>query len=906
MAELHVLTGDGAEQTVPLGSDPVTFGREDDCDVVLAEQQASRRHCTFYPLSGDGVRSGEGSRGGWRVVDEGSSNGTHLGGKPVRSARLQPGDELEIGQTVITFLAEAAESVRQRRVSVKKPSWGMLAMPIVFGVAAWLGLGAYDSAAAATRDHTWETAARAAVERADLSTQTERRSAILNSFLAELPSEPNAVRARAVIRSAISAGAAPAAGKPGGPDAPWRAAVVELRTSWNQMAPVQIRSRIRKLLDRHGDDLAALVELRELLDRLALESSSRATDDKARTTNEARRATSDGRLSDALDLWNGWLLRTPALDRSAEREVARHLEALMRKARALAEQTLADAETLANEGRKDAATEKVAEALRVLRGTGYDAWLVARTTDYDVGSPSGMIAVDVVQKSPSATRQRQSVVRALAAAEDLARLRRFSDAAKRLEDALPTITDKVLRGDVEGRLGSLREEASVLQSLLAQVREKPRGFGPLRLSDGAWTVTGATTDALLLSKQSAEPVMRTFAELPAEAVAFLFRKAELSPEQERAAAVVLWDVGERDAYTEFMRRALATDDDSLRLSASMVHALLQGRTMPDAGFVPHPERDGGVISWDEFQEILNKEKIAEATAALTKIVETIESSKQAKQVARVRNAYAKLEKARNFALELIFDEVKYFYPYRNRMQEYTPVKLEVDGRVKLVEEAWESSAKANVFSDSKIEGLLAKAEDLRIEINYLGGPTEKLEDRMAAVTMYVGQNLTVRNFFEDEQQRKLHEYNTKLMVENAAAKSVATKHERRQVEITNEYRIMMGHRRALVINDQLTMAARGHSEDMSRLGFFDHFSPVEGKRAPADRMRAAGYTFSGCSENIHRGSGDPMGAHLSWRGSSGHHRNLLMPSWVEMGTGHDGRNWTQNFGFPSNWSESDF
>ena len=40
-----------------------------------------------------------------------------------------------------------------------------------------------------------------------------------------------------------------------------------------------------------------------------------------------------------------------------------------------------------------------------------------------------------------------------------------------------------------------------------------------------------------------------------------------------------------------------------------------------------------------------------------------------------------------------------------------------------------------------------------------------------------------------------------------------------------------------------------------------------------------------------------MGAHKSWRGSSGHHRNLLNPSWVDMGTGRDGRNWTQNFGF---------
>jgi len=902
MAELHVLTGDGGEQTVPLGDAPVTFGRDHDCDVVMSEPQASRRHCTFYPPA---ASSGPGSSAGWRVVDLGSSNGTHLGGKPVRSARLQPGDELEIGQTVITYVAEAAEPVRQRLVVEKKPAWGMLVVPIVFGVAAWLGLGAYDSASAAERDRTWESAARSVVERTELSTQRDRRSEILESFLASLPTEPEAPQARAVINAAIRAGAEPAAGVDGGPDARWRAPLAEIRSSWDQMSPVQLRSRLRKLLDRHGDDPAMLSEVRALLERLSREAVTRAASDRERTSSEARRAMDEGRLASALDLWHGWLLRAPALDRAQEREVARHLDSIVAKARALAEQTLAQAETLEKEGRKDAAAEKVASALQSLRGSGYDAWLVARTADFTAEGPTGTVALDVVRKSDSSTRERQSALRAMAAAEGLARLRRFSDAAKRLEQALPTVSDATLRSDLEGRLGTLREEAAVLIQLLAQVRERPAAFGPLRLSDGVWKVTGATPDALLLARRD-ESVMRTLLELPAEAAAFLFRKAKLSPEQERAAAVVLWDIGDRDGYVEFMRRALGTEDDTVRLAASFVHAQLQGREMPGAGFVPHPDRDGGVITWDEFQEILNSEKIAEYTAQLEKLVAGVEGSKQAKQVERVRRVYAKLEDARDFALELIFDEVAYFYPYRDRMKEYMPVKLEVDRRVKLVEEVWESSAKSSVTSDAKIEGTLEKIEDLRIEINYLGGPTDEFEARLAAVTMYVGHNLSVRTFFENESDLKLHAYNAEVMAENAVADSVATKDERRQVEITNEYRIMMGHRRAVIINDELTLAARGHSADMSRLGFFDHFSPVPGKRAPADRIRAAGYSFSGCSENIHRGSGDPMGAHLSWRGSSGHHRNLLMPSWVEMGTGRDGRNWTQNFGFQGGRPEDDF
>src|SRR5688572_3374542 len=98
MAQLLVLAGDGTERTFDLADAPVVCGRQEDNDIVLKEAKASRRHCTFRPW-----------RGGWRIVDDGSSNGTFLGGKPVLSARLQPGDEIEIGETIITFAAQASE-----------------------------------------------------------------------------------------------------------------------------------------------------------------------------------------------------------------------------------------------------------------------------------------------------------------------------------------------------------------------------------------------------------------------------------------------------------------------------------------------------------------------------------------------------------------------------------------------------------------------------------------------------------------------------------------------------------------------------------------------------------------------------------------------------------------------------
>jgi uncharacterized protein YkwD len=120
-----------------------------------------------------------------------------------------------------------------------------------------------------------------------------------------------------------------------------------------------------------------------------------------------------------------------------------------------------------------------------------------------------------------------------------------------------------------------------------------------------------------------------------------------------------------------------------------------------------------------------------------------------------------------------------------------------------------------------------------------------------------------------------------------------SKEEQRQLEVTNAYRRMFGHR-PLALNRKLQQAARGHSKEMATLGYFAHFSPTPGRRTPFERMRLEGY-MNGVSENIALVDG-PDVAHLAWLHSSGHHRNLLSPSHTEFGVGNQGRLWTQNFG----------
>jgi uncharacterized protein YkwD len=129
------------------------------------------------------------------------------------------------------------------------------------------------------------------------------------------------------------------------------------------------------------------------------------------------------------------------------------------------------------------------------------------------------------------------------------------------------------------------------------------------------------------------------------------------------------------------------------------------------------------------------------------------------------------------------------------------------------------------------------------------------------------------------------------------AGKLPTSDELEQVRITNEYRAMMG-RTALAVDPRLVASARGHSEEMTRLRYFAHESPVSENKTPTLRMKNAGYPDAETGENIAENTANNTArqAHLQWYNSSTHHRNILGAAWVAMGSGRDGNNWTQNFG----------
>jgi pSer/pThr/pTyr-binding forkhead associated (FHA) protein len=77
---------------VQLDKEVVTIGRLPDCDIVLDDKGASRRHAQ--------VRTRDGSS---TLTDLGSTNGTKLNGQQVETRVLEDGDRITVGTTLIEF-----------------------------------------------------------------------------------------------------------------------------------------------------------------------------------------------------------------------------------------------------------------------------------------------------------------------------------------------------------------------------------------------------------------------------------------------------------------------------------------------------------------------------------------------------------------------------------------------------------------------------------------------------------------------------------------------------------------------------------------------------------------------------------------------------------------------------------
>lgn len=93
-AQTALLLIDGSR--VVIGSQGATLGRGRQADIVLNDPNISRKHAEIRPRGGS-----------WVITDLESTNGSQLNGRRVDGTEvLRPGDEIELGASVMTFTLE--------------------------------------------------------------------------------------------------------------------------------------------------------------------------------------------------------------------------------------------------------------------------------------------------------------------------------------------------------------------------------------------------------------------------------------------------------------------------------------------------------------------------------------------------------------------------------------------------------------------------------------------------------------------------------------------------------------------------------------------------------------------------------------------------------------------------------
>ncbi len=93
MASLFVIQGSDQGKRFDLPGRPVALGRDGSNPIRLHDNEVSRRHAE--------VKAAD--RGGFRVADLGSANGTFVNGRQIDQSPLRSGDQLRVGQTVMLF-----------------------------------------------------------------------------------------------------------------------------------------------------------------------------------------------------------------------------------------------------------------------------------------------------------------------------------------------------------------------------------------------------------------------------------------------------------------------------------------------------------------------------------------------------------------------------------------------------------------------------------------------------------------------------------------------------------------------------------------------------------------------------------------------------------------------------------
>lgn len=535
-------------------------------------------------------------------------------------------------------------------------------------------------------------------------------------------------------------------------------------------------------------------------------------------------------------------------------------------------------------------------------------------------------AVDesVRMQTLAAVRAEMDAVRAAETAGD------FGAAAERLAAVAKSIAER--DPEFAARLVARAEEARLCAEFHAFVAEavgvglRPHGT----TKDGASFELRATSGHRLVVDVGGAAREIGWPDVAAESVHGIAVRADVLGKAALGAASLLYKLGENAPAEALLAKALRAEP---ALQPEIDRVLARGRGEPADGPGYQLGKDG-FVSKREAAVALSADKLAARidavlrgsdkkaretlvadvlaggadsqailVAALQKELERqvakIEGSSLRKSLEKLDALRTRLDDARAHAKELIYDEVRYFYPYKppavssDKYAEYVRTQEEVDNRVEAVRTLWSDTA-TKVRVPSSLRTDLDRLDWSANVLERFGRSDAALLARVDwARALPSGESVSVVDYCRTTAERDELVTWARVEAYNQIVGKQLSSAQRELLRLTNDYRAMFRHR-PLAAVPTLGVAAQGHADEMSRLGYFSHTSPTPGRASPYDRMRLAGYT-GGASENIALVDG-AQGAIDAWRRSSGHHRNMLAAGHTELGCGGNGRYWVQNFG----------
>ena len=133
-----------------------------------------------------------------------------------------------------------------------------------------------------------------------------------------------------------------------------------------------------------------------------------------------------------------------------------------------------------------------------------------------------------------------------------------------------------------------------------------------------------------------------------------------------------------------------------------IAARVKNEKLPEGGYVLYAKE---IVSKKEFHRRREEALIQRFTEQFKKAHAAIMADVTKKKLDKLVAQKDKLDEARTYAKELIYDTKKYFYPYRDtgRMGEYNKVQQEVDARVDAVRELWNKLTPKTVKASNEMK-----------------------------------------------------------------------------------------------------------------------------------------------------------------------------------------------------------